>query len=228
MSESNSLRVLVTAGNTQTPIDRVRCITNIFTGKTGASIAVEGMRRGHLVTVLTSHPEVIEHIAPGSHVHKYRTFEDLAKLMETELTQSKYDVLIHAAAVSDYTFAGAFAPDPVTGALKDVLAAKIKSHHAEMWLKLVQTPKLADKVRDPWGFVGVFVKFKLEVDISDDDLLRIAERGRLQSRADIMVANTLEGMHSKAYIGTHEGNYHLTDRQQLPSRLWDQISAMII
>ncbi|MFO0803298.1 MAG: phosphopantothenoylcysteine decarboxylase [Gemmataceae bacterium] len=29
------MKVLVTAGNTQSPLDRVRCITNIFSGRTG-------------------------------------------------------------------------------------------------------------------------------------------------------------------------------------------------
>ena len=50
------MKILVTAGNTQTPIDRVRCITNIFSGKTGAQIALEAHRHGHSVVLLTSHP----------------------------------------------------------------------------------------------------------------------------------------------------------------------------
>ena len=66
------MNVLVTAGNTQTPIDRVRCITNIFTGRTGARIAVEAHRRGHAVTLVTSHPRVVavggSWIAPGADI----------------------------------------------------------------------------------------------------------------------------------------------------------------
>ena len=61
------MNVLVTAGNTQTPIDRVRCITNVFTGRTGAQVALEAHRRGHAVTLLTSHPEVVRDLAPGFH-----------------------------------------------------------------------------------------------------------------------------------------------------------------
>ncbi len=53
------MNLLVTAGNTQAPIDRVRCLTNIFTGRTGAGIALEAHRRGHRVTLLTSHPESV-------------------------------------------------------------------------------------------------------------------------------------------------------------------------
>jgi hypothetical protein len=51
------VKILVTAGNTQTDIDRVRCITNVFSGRTGAQIAAEAFERGHAVSLLTSHPE---------------------------------------------------------------------------------------------------------------------------------------------------------------------------
>ena len=56
------MNVLVTAGNTQTPVDRVRVITNIFTGRTGATIAAAAFDRGHRVTLLTSHPKVLTDI----------------------------------------------------------------------------------------------------------------------------------------------------------------------
>ncbi len=215
------MRVLVTAGNTQTPIDRVRCITNIFTGRTGAVIAGEGARRGHAVTVLTSHPEVLEPSARLTVKH-YRTYDDLAALMEAELTSSGYDVLIHAAAVSDYAFAGIFAPSD-GGRMEDIHAGKVKSHHPEVWLKLTRTPKLADRVREPWGFRGVFVKFKLEVDVSDAALHRIADRSRAHSDADLMVANTLDDMHRSAFIGGRDGRFVGVERPELATRLWDRI-----
>jgi phosphopantothenate-cysteine ligase/phosphopantothenoylcysteine decarboxylase/phosphopantothenate--cysteine ligase len=52
------MHILVTAGNTQAPIDDVRCITNIFTGHTGTRIALAAYSRGHSITLLTSHPEL--------------------------------------------------------------------------------------------------------------------------------------------------------------------------
>src|SRR5438876_3096363 len=81
------MNLLVTAGNTLVPIDRVRCITNIFTGRTGASIALEAHTRGHTVTLLTSHPEAVAELRPDACLDKrwtarrYRTFEDLQSLM---------------------------------------------------------------------------------------------------------------------------------------------------
>src|SRR5437762_2483 len=115
------MRIFVTAGNTQTPIDRVRCITNIFTGRTGAGIALEAHRRGHHVTLATSHPETIDELrgAFGLDFKRwqcqfYRTFEDLETLMVRHIVEAKQDALVHCAAVSDYRAAGIFAPSQRT------------------------------------------------------------------------------------------------------------------
>src|SRR5262245_39280610 len=166
------MNILVTAGNTQTPIDRVRCITNIFTGRTGAQIALAAHERGHAVTLLTSHPDVVRELAGRElssatwRVRPYRTFDDLHRLMAEEVPGG-YDALIHSAAVSDYAVAGVYAAAgtvfdpgaPTLPALVDATAGKVKSHHDELWLRLVKTPKLVDLVRSPWGFRGVLVKF---------------------------------------------------------------------
>src|SRR5262249_2018420 len=111
------MKILVTAGNTLVLIDRVRAITNIFTGRTGTRIALHGQERGHSVTLLTSHPEVVASLCstrplPSERwiVRSYRTFEDLQASMEQELLDNRFDVLIHCAAVSDYQSAGVFAP----------------------------------------------------------------------------------------------------------------------
>jgi phosphopantothenoylcysteine synthetase/decarboxylase len=101
------MNTLVTAGNTRTMIDRVRCITNIFTGRTGANIAVEAALRGHTVTLLTSQPQTAE--GAGLHVLPYQTFEELEALMAKEISTGKYDAVIHSAAVSDYHAAGVYA-----------------------------------------------------------------------------------------------------------------------
>jgi phosphopantothenate-cysteine ligase/phosphopantothenoylcysteine decarboxylase/phosphopantothenate--cysteine ligase len=215
------MNILVTAGNTQVPIDRVRCITNIFTGRTGAAIARCAWEHGHAVTLLTSHPDVVA--VPANErwaVLPYRTFDDLRDLMAQVIPGGGLDAVIHCAAVSDYRVEGIFAPAedarlrPVEGA-----ASKIKSETPELWLRLVRAPKLIDLVRRAWGFRGLLVKFKLEVGISDEHLREVAERSRLQSEADLMVANTLEGAGSYALLGPLDGTYHYVLRGELAERL---------
>ena len=216
------MRILITAGNTQAPIDRVRCITNIFTGRTGAAIAVFARQASHTVTVMTSHPESVKP-ATRLTVLPYRTFDELHALMAGRISGGSFDAIIHCAAVSDYLPAGFFAADRVTP-LAD--AGKMKSDAPELWLRLARAPKLVDMIRRDWGFRGVLVKFKLEVGIDDEKLLAIAEASRLQSLANLMVANTLEGMTDWAFLGPLGGLYQQVARSDLPNRLLDAITAI--
>ncbi|MBI3822332.1 MAG: bifunctional phosphopantothenoylcysteine decarboxylase/phosphopantothenate synthase [Planctomycetes bacterium] len=223
------MRIFVTAGNTQVPIDRVRCITNIFTGRTGASIALEAYRRGHEVTLATSHPEVIDAVDPDPlrwRCLPYRTFDDLHAIMAGQIGASKPDAIVHCAAVSDYLSAGVFAPSQAGNCLTmhDRSAAKVKSDEPELWLKLVRAPKLVDKIRSDWKFAGVLVKFKLEVGITQEQLRAIAEKSRQHSVADWMVANTLEDARAWALIGNESG-YEKVTREELPGALLDRIEV---
>jgi phosphopantothenoylcysteine synthetase/decarboxylase len=108
----------------------------------------------------------------------------------------------------------------------DRSAGKVKSNEPELWLRLVRAPKLIDRVRQEWGFRGVLVKFKLEVDVSEDELLAIAERSRAHSDADLMTANTLEGAANWALLGPLNDSYQKLDRSDLPSRLLEAVEAL--
>lgn len=243
------MRVLVTAGNTQVPIDRVRCITNIFSGRTGTQIAVHATERGHAVTLLTSQALVVSESDGGravalrkAQVQSYRTFQDLKTLMEAAVRGGGPDAIIHCAAVSDYEAAGIFAPAPGTAfhpetgrwssdkpsgpELVNRAAGKVKSDEPELWLRLTRTIKLVDLIRRHWEFAGVLVKFKLEVDIGDARLLEIAERSRRHSAADLMVANTLDGMRDWAFIGPLNGHYERLPRADLPGRLLGAVEKL--
>src|SRR5262249_13903563 len=159
-------------------------------------------------TLLTSHPETVTGADPQRlSVLAYRTFADLQELLGRQLLSGRFDALVHCAAVSDYECAGVYAPAPGTSfnaaaahwgsvvgqqpALVDRLAGKVRSEAAELWLRLVRTPKLIDRVRGDWHFKGIVVKFKLEVGVPEETLGEIAESSRRCSAADLMVANTL-------------------------------------
>ncbi len=243
------MHLLVTAGNTWAMLDRVRCLTNIFSGRTGAAIACAAWKHGHRVTLLTSHPEAVADVAAtqptGDHwqVTPYQTFEDLASLLKSSLQTLQPHAVIHGAAVSDYLSGGVYAPadttsfDPtratwVTSAggsptLVDRQAAKVKSDAPELWLRLVKAPKLVDAIRPNWGFQGVLVKFKLEVGIDEATLQSIAEQSRVQSAADLMVANTLESARDWALLGPEsDGAYHKIHRAALPETLLSRIEQL--
>jgi phosphopantothenoylcysteine synthetase/decarboxylase len=233
------MNILITAGNTHAPIDRVRVLTNVFTGRTGASLARTAWARGHQVTVLTSHPETLADLPASDSdrrvtVLPYQTFDDLAGLMQGQIRDGRYDAIFHSAAVSDYLAAGVYAPEAGTSfdartrrwegggqapAMAEHRGGKIKSNEPELWLRLVRAPKLVDRIRDPWGFAGLLVKFKLEVGVTDAELLDTAEKSRQQSAADLIVANTLEGSAHVAFIGPIEGRYERVHRRELAEQL---------
>ncbi len=235
------MNVLVTAGNTQAPIDQVRCLTNVFSGRTGAAVARTAWGRGHAVTLVTSHPDVLFEYgmnprAPGERftVLPYRTFDELTMILQTRLKAGGPDAVCHSAAVSDYLPAGTYSPDPGTffsartnqwearkgpARLTEQKAGKIKSTEPELWVRLVKAPKLVDRFRKPWGFNGILVKFKLEVGIGETELLEVAEESRARSAADLMVANTLDGAAHWAYLGPTDDHYDRVPRRELPDRL---------
>jgi hypothetical protein len=105
-------------------------------------------------------------------------------------------------------------------------ADKVKSDAPELYLRLVRTPKLVDKFRDPWGFRGVLVKFKLEVGITEKQLHDVAERSRRHSEADLMVANTLEGASVWALVGPLAGRYQRVSRRAMPAVLLDAVEKL--
>jgi len=238
------MNVLVTAGNTQALLDQVRCITNIFTGKTGARLAIEAYRQGGNVTLLTSRPEVLAELNFTSpdparwSVRPYRTFDELHELMREEITSGYHDAVLHSAAVSDYLAVGTYVPeagatfDPSSGRwncpgsihFRNVYRGKVKSSHSELWLRLLPALKLVDQIRGPWGFRGILVKFKLEVGVGEEELCGIAEASRKHSNADLMVANTLAGMHDWALVGA--GEYQKVLRAELAAVVLNNVAAL--
>lgn len=230
------MRCLVTAGNTLVKIDQVRCMTSIFSGKTGTQIALELHRAGHEVVLCTSRPETLHQLTPLNDLGErwklchFTTFDELHDVMKKEIMGQSLDFIVHSAAVSDYLHAGAYVPAKTTRfdsesqqfttagnnvAFQSAARGKIKSNHPEIWLRMIKAPKLVDFIKTDWGFQGKLVKFKLEVGVTREQLESIAENSRLQSHADYMVANTLEGMHAWAIIGPVQGGYREIARADL-------------
>jgi hypothetical protein len=76
--------------------------------------------------------------------------------------------------------------------VRPVQAAKVKSSFNEIAVRGKRTLKLVDLFRTKWRFKGLLVKFKLEVGIGKDELIRVGQASRVASGADYLVANTLD------------------------------------
>ncbi|MDP8926011.1 MAG: bifunctional phosphopantothenoylcysteine decarboxylase/phosphopantothenate--cysteine ligase CoaBC [Actinomycetota bacterium] len=94
----SGLRVLVTAGGTREPLDKVRVVSNRSSGKMGWAIAREAYRRGAKVTVVAANMEGKEPGARWVDVETYAEVEEATTALAREA-----DALIMAAAVSDFT-----------------------------------------------------------------------------------------------------------------------------
>lgn len=209
------MKVLVTAGNTAVPIDKVRSITNIFKGRTGTKIADYFAKQGDMVTLLASTPDIVPAFA-RLHLVRFLTFDDLYKKMQELITNENYDVVIHSAAVSDYKVDGVFVKGEGGQLFRLDSSGKLSSTHEELYLRMVQTPKIVDQVREPWEFKGTLVKFKLLVGVSDDELIEVATESMHHSRADFIVANTTDRLQYTFLIGRNMPEPIKIGRLELP------------
>lgn len=244
------MNILVTSGSTITMIDKVRGITNIFRGRTGFEIAKEAVYRGHSVTLIAN--PVAKKWAELSdwgarkqllNIITYKTFNDLERLMSQSWTSTdryKYDTCIHSAAVSDYKVNGVFKDSAtVLGflnhtplpALYEIAnpPGKIGSKLDELWLRLTPTTKLVDHIRE-WGLGdGKLVKFKLEVNVSPEELFNRASKSREESNADLIVANRLDDFNDwttpSMQIINRENNVIQASREEMPGKLLDILEA---
>jgi phosphopantothenoylcysteine decarboxylase/phosphopantothenate--cysteine ligase len=93
----SGLKVLVTAGGTQEPMDSVRFIGNRSSGKMGLAIAREALRLGAEVSVVAANVEERE---PGTEWAAVETVEEMRE--EVLRRGGDADALVMAAAVSDF------------------------------------------------------------------------------------------------------------------------------
>ena len=116
-------RVVVTAGGTREPIDEVRFIGNHSSGRMGLEIAVAARNMGAQVTLIAAN---LEKTPTGVAVIHVGNVEELENAMQVNC-----DVLIMAAAVSDYKLKQPFAgklkraevPELQLTATKDLIAS---------------------------------------------------------------------------------------------------------
>ncbi len=208
-------RVLVTAGATREYIDPIRYITNASSGKMGVAMAEEAeFRGGAEVTLIRTKGSVQSFVENQIEVE---TVEEMLEAIESELKDKKYDVVVLAAAVSDFR-------------VKNRADVKIKSGQP-LLLELEPTPKIIDRVKklQPEVFL---VGFKAETGLSEEELITAARKQIERASSDLVVANTLKA------FGSEENEVILVGRdftkklprmskRELAERLWDEIEKRL-
>jgi len=170
--QDNGINVLITAGPTREPIDVVRHISNMSTGRLGVEIAREAFRRDYNVLLL--YGQGTAKVPPYIRTERFTTTQSLLTKVLQELPRT--DIFISSAAVSDY------APVP--------LDEKISSDKDELSIQLRPTPKVIKEAKKAARLDTRFVAFKLGYKMKESDLIEqaIASYG---SVADLIVCNDL-------------------------------------
>jgi len=163
-------RVLITAGPTREALDPVRFLSNRSSGRMGAALAEAAAARGAEVTLIHGPlsarlPDLIQSIAIES-------ADELAAAVKKQL--SKNDILIAAAAVSDFK--------PINISVNKLKKTDKKSHT----LELESTPDVLIECAKLKKQTQLFVGFALE----SKDLLQSGEKKLKQKKLDLIVLNT--------------------------------------
>lgn len=173
-SKLHGKKVLITAGPTIEYIDPVRVITNQSTGKTGVLLAADLVSAGAKVTLIYGPGR--EPPPKGVKLVRVETSKEMFDAVRKEM-KPKFDIVILAAAVSDYT------PERLN-------KTKIKSIPNKILIKLKRAPKIIDMIKKIQKDVFL-VGFKAETNTSREKLINEARKKLKESKADLIVANDI-------------------------------------
>ncbi len=215
--------ILITAGGTAEPIDRVRSITNTGTGKLGSLIAARFSEYEEVKNIWYVHAKnaVMPECDKVSSV-PISSAEDLLCTVKKLCAENRIDAVIHSMAVSDYRVRSVISAQEVFAAShesadidelfrftdKENLVKKSNKISSDMHnpvIFLEKTPKVLPVFRKLLP-EAVIVGFKLLDHVSHEELIDTAHRLLQKNSCDYVLANDYQTVEA----GAHEG--YLIDR----------------
>ena len=204
-------KILITSGPTREAIDKVRYISNYSSGKMGFSLAKVAISLGANVTIISGPTDqVIE--KERLDVINVVSAEDMFNEVEAHLP--KYDIIIFAAAVSD------FKP-------KDVFTSKLKNKNIN--LELVQTNDIAMFASTIRTKNQIIVGFALE---TENGIINGKEK-LIKKDFDLIILNSLQDKNSGFNYDTNKitiidkasnvYSFKLKDKIEVAKDIFDKI-----
>lgn len=177
MSNSKKLKILITSGGTRVKIDQVRYITNMSRGTFGSQIC-NAFAKNPDNDIMFFHAKNSKLPTLSSNVKlvEFDLFADYYGGIKRLLEENKFDIIVLAAAVSDYGVDNFFDG---------------KYHSEEnMSIYLFPLPKVIDHVRKmaPDSFI---CGFKLLVNSTEDELKAAMEKQFADHHINMCVGNDL-------------------------------------
>ena len=207
--------ILITAGATHNPIDVMRSITSHASGKTGVEIALS-LQKTHLL----GSPLAVEHLKRRSSTEQhlqpsYASFgstRNLQELMHNWIKQNPNGIVVHSAAVGDYE-------------CEQVSSEKISSQQAEILLRLIPAPKILNDLHALSSNLTI-VSFKAAgPQVSDKDLLHIAQKQQALSHSTMVFANRLGSIDKNIMLVLQDRHKHYANRSDGIQALIDLLKA---
>ena len=227
----NKKNIIITSGPTNERIDSVMKITNMSTGKLGATVADELLQEENLGTLYYLSPKLA--YKPTTQSDKLRLVPiestlDLLKALRKIITETKIYGMVHASAVGDYygeyTFTGENLAEEIAKKLalqqlteeeikNKVLSIienpeiltdnthKISSYEKNLMVKLGLTPKVIGQIKTLDPNI-LLIGFKLLDGVKKEELLEVADKLRQKNDADYIVANNLNEIHNGMHKAT--------------------------
>lgn len=215
LQRKEKIKVLITSGGTQEPLDDVRVLTNKSTGRTGAYLADQMIETGFEVTYL--HAETARQPLLSCQKISFITFNDLDKALENELKKN-YNCVIHAAGVSDYSFSS----ETRNGATR----GKINSDQETLTITLKRNPKLIEKIKKLAPNTKL-VGFKLTSTNDEKIIQEKIDRLFAKAHCDYVVHNDWSTVQAGQNGGQHRFNF-IGQNEFYENLTLDDLSAHMI
>ncbi len=197
------MKVLITCGPTWVKIDDVRILSNQSTGESGRLMALAFLRHGCKVTLIQG-PVIQPPFFKGIKIIKYRFFEELEALLSQECAR-KHDLIIHAAAVSD------FKP-------KHTYKNKIDSGQP-LTIEFVKTKKIINSIKKI-APASRLVGFKFEPDLNAKNIFKHVRPLLDGGHCDLVWAKTAKaGYRANIVVQNHHVLAHVRDKKALAQAL---------
>ena len=233
------MNIVITAGGTEEPIDSVRKITNMSTGKLGAIIAEEflnewdkenwqDLSNDNMIYYICNKKSVIPQYP--AHMKNHITIiettdtDSVQNAIQDIPLKENISMFIHSMAISDYCVQGAYKQEIYGDAFPTIsnmipidTSSKMKSDNDEIFLKLVKTPKIIDGIKNIFQNASL-ISFKLMNDVTEEELIQTARNQVKRTKSDVVIANDLkiikEGTH-KSFAVSENSEILLNGKQEI-------------
>ena len=176
-----TIKILMTFGPASAPIDQVRRITNHSTGSLGNAMGRYFLDQNHELIALRGEGATTPASFP---FYSFKTNHDLEQLLLSLSSRFQPDLLLHAAALSDYEV------ESLSCEKSDLplSPSKISSQHPRLTIHLKQAPKLLPQLRGLFP-KSTLISWKYELEGTPLEAIKKAQQQVIQKQSDFSIIN---------------------------------------